>query len=434
MNDKERDSIDDLFRSKLYDFEAETVDSNWEAIAGRLPGGRSIPFYRKAAAWTAAAVAAILLTIGTLFMFDTEEVPPQIAQEIERQTEEVKARMEQGIDAIPETDYTTQSKPVTQPVLAKHKVEKRKIENKTREIFPVGKSDEDQELKTIGVSDDERKVSEATSEVDKQREEVASKSPGNKEENTPTLLADAATRPAEKEKAPRRWGFGMGAGGVSVGASNSVPSYMVSTMGLRSEDLIFLNAASKDKPLPKTDIDHKKPISFGLGVSYYLNDRWSLQSGLNYSYLSSNWNTTPVEGGYQVKVKQQLHMVGIPLSVTYKIAEWNRFMVYASAGVLAELNVAGTQKGELVRDVNSQNVTWDDSKKSIRMKEPLLSVNARAGVSYPILRFLSAYGEVGAGYHFDNGSSFMNEKSDNPIIYSEKPFNLSVQLGFRLGF
>ncbi|MDH6313596.1 opacity protein-like surface antigen [Parabacteroides sp. PFB2-10] len=433
MNDKERDSIDDLFRSKLYDFEAETIDSDWDAIAGRLPVGRVVPFYRKAGVWVAAAAIAILLTIGGLFMIDSEDVSPQIAQEIERRTEEVKTRMEKGVDVVDDTYQAVQPELATRPVLANQSAGKKEI-RKVREIFPVGKSEEDKELKTIDVGDDERKVSEATSEVDKQREDVASKSPGDREQEAPVLLADAATRPAEKEKVPRRWGFGMGAGGVSVGASNSVPNYMVSTMGLRSEDLIILNAASEDKPLPKTDIHHNKPVSFGLGINYYLNDRWALQSGLNYSYLSSNWNTTPVEGGYQVKVKQQLHMVGIPLSVTYKIAEWNRFMVYASAGVLAELNVAGTQKGELVRDINSQNVTWDDSKKSTRMKEPLLSVNARAGVSYPLLRFLSAYGEVGAGYHFDNGSSFMDEKSDNPIIYSEKPFNLSVQLGFRLGF
>ncbi|MDL2208717.1 PorT family protein, partial [Parabacteroides sp. OttesenSCG-928-O15] len=372
------------------------------------------------------------LTIGGLFMIN-EEVPPQIAQEIERQTEEIKTRMDKGVDTTEDAEQAIQPEAVTRPVLADQSVGKKETK-KMREIFPVGKSDEEQELRTISNRDDERKVSEATSEVDKQREDVASKSPGDREQEAPVLLADAATRPAEKEKAPRRWGFGMGAGGVSVGASNSVPNYMVSTMGLRGEDLIILNAASEDKPLPKTDIHHNKPVSFGLGISYYLNDRWSLQSGLSYSYLSSNWNTTPVEGGYQVKVKQQLHLVGIPLSVTYKIAEWNRFMVYASAGVLAELNVAGTQKGELVRDINSQNVTWDDSKKSVRMKEPLISMNARAGVSYPILSFLSAYGEVGAGYYFDNGSSFMNEKSDNPIIYSEKPFNLSVQLGFRLGF
>ena len=33
MKDKERDIFDDLFRSKLQDFEADTMPGDWEAIA-----------------------------------------------------------------------------------------------------------------------------------------------------------------------------------------------------------------------------------------------------------------------------------------------------------------------------------------------------------------------------------------------------------------
>lgn len=37
MKDKERDIFDDLFRSKLQNFEADTMPGDWEAIADRLP-------------------------------------------------------------------------------------------------------------------------------------------------------------------------------------------------------------------------------------------------------------------------------------------------------------------------------------------------------------------------------------------------------------
>lgn len=36
MKDKERDIFDDLCRSKLQDFEADTMPGDWEAIADRL--------------------------------------------------------------------------------------------------------------------------------------------------------------------------------------------------------------------------------------------------------------------------------------------------------------------------------------------------------------------------------------------------------------
>ena len=63
----------------------------------------------------------------------------------------------------------------------------------------------------------------------------------------------------------------------------------------------------------------------------------------------------------------------------------------------------------------------------IRMKEWLWSVNAGVGVSYPIIRFVSAFAEIGASYYFDNGSKI-------ETIHSEKPFNVNLQIGFRLGF
>ena len=39
MSKKERDIWDDAIRSKLEDFEMDTLPGDWEAIADRLPGG-----------------------------------------------------------------------------------------------------------------------------------------------------------------------------------------------------------------------------------------------------------------------------------------------------------------------------------------------------------------------------------------------------------
>lgn len=51
MKDKERDIFDDLFRSKLQDFEADTMPGDWEAIADRLPVKKSVPFRRTLRYW-----------------------------------------------------------------------------------------------------------------------------------------------------------------------------------------------------------------------------------------------------------------------------------------------------------------------------------------------------------------------------------------------
>ena len=71
--------------------------------------------------------------------------------------------------------------------------------------------------------------------------------------------------------------------------------------------------------------------------------------------------------------------------------------------------------------------TVDNSIDEFRMKEWLWSVNGKVGVSYPIIRFVSAFGEVSANYYFDNGSTI-------ETIHSEKPFTIGFNMGFRLGF
>lgn len=237
------------------------------------------------------------------------------------------------------------------------------------------------------------------------------------------LVADATpvTKKKPEKTASRKWGFGMGGGGLSMGADNLVPQYVTNSSVLKSENLMSLNSFDAEKKDPaKTDIHHKTPIGVGISISRYLNNRFSLQTGLTYSYLRSEWSTNNT---YHIENDQRLHFIGIPLSLTYKIAEWNRFMFYASAGGMAEVNVAGKRRMKLFSD----EVEIAKQSEHIRMKEWLWSVNARAGVSYPIIRFVSAFAEVGASYYFDNGSEI-------ETIHSEKPFNMSLQFGFRFGF
>jgi len=423
MKDKERDIIDDLIRSKLYEFEADTSSGDWEAIANRLPRKASIPLYRKASFWAAAAVIALLMVMSGIYMWDNEPVNPQIAGEIQKQTEQIisdKAEKSNEIADIPQPGITEKKEMLLSDKSNKFRQGKDIIRD-DKGVFPLVEEQERGDESTTRISDDERMISKAAGDDAKEEKGAAEDSPSLIGENDKVLIADAIPVKTEnKTRNPRKWGFGMGAGSMSIGADNVVPSYVTNAMGLRSESLMMMNAASADSELPETDIKHKTPVSFGIGVSRYLNDRFALQTGLTYTYLSSEWKTN---GNYSLKSKQSLHFLGIPLSLTYKIAEWNRFNFYASAGGMVEKNISGSIKSHLY----SKDDELSRLKENRKMKELLWSVNARAGVSYPVIRFVSAFAEVGAGYYFDNGS-------DIETIHSEKPFNVSLQFGLRLGF
>lgn len=411
--EKERDTFNDIFRSKLYDFEMDTTPEDWEAIADRLPVKAPVPFRRTLRYWAAAAVISLLMVTGSVHWFGSDQEAAPVADQIQQETK----KMETGLAKQAETSLAE-----VQPV---------EVEEDKNSRPSVAAVQQPMMLKTykaaVPVAGNEPAViSEVITYPDDttvvEKEEVVADHPvvGSEKESR-LLVADAAPAVKEKKKTSRRrWGFGMGGGGVTAGTSNSLNTYALKNTVLTDQELLFLNAAGFGKLIPKTNIHHKTPISVGFSVSYALNDRFALVSGLNYTYLSSSWET---EYDYHNKTSQKLHFIGIPLSLTYKIAEWKRFQVYAAAGAMTEVNVAGN----LVTKKYVKEELYGKESEHIRMKEWLWSVNARVGVSYPLLRFLSLYAEVGAGYYFDNGSSI-------ETVRSEKPFNINLQAGFRLGF
>ena len=93
MKDKERDIFDDLFRSKLQDFEADTMPGDWEAIADRLPVKKSVPFRRTLRYWGAAAVISLLVVTGGVYVFNRDREHLPVAETIQKETEAVENRL-----------------------------------------------------------------------------------------------------------------------------------------------------------------------------------------------------------------------------------------------------------------------------------------------------------------------------------------------------
>lgn len=408
---KERDTFDDMFRSKLQDFEVDTMPGDWEAIADRLPVKAPVPFRRTLRYWAAAAVVSLLMITGGVYMFKSEKDVAPIAEKIEKETKKVETELAKEVE-VPATPIEPIKENITvSPVAA---VQQPAV---VRSTYKAAVKVAHTEPAVIEITPpDEDSVVVDSEEVVQDHPEVGSI-------DIRSLIADAApVGKVEKEAAPRKWGFGMGGGSVTTGTNNSLNTYALKNTMLTDQELLFLNAANfENNTYPKTNIHHKTPVSVGFSVSRYLNNRFALSAGLNYTFLSSTWDVdAPV---YYNKTAQKLHFIGIPVSLSYKIAEWNRFQVYAAAGVMTEVNVSG----KLVTEKYSGKELYEKESEHIRMKEWLWSVNARAGVSYPLLRFVSLYAEAGVDYYFDNGSTI-------ETVRSEKPFNVSLQAGFRLGF
>lgn len=171
----------------------------------------------------------------------------------------------------------------------------------------------------------------------------------------------------------------------------------------------------------KHNVKHHLPVRTGISFAYKLNDRLSIESGLTYTNLTSDFKEG-TDNNY-INNRQSLHYIGIPVSVRYNIFSWKLIDIYGAAGVHAEQCVKGQQKTDyIIEQKTDVSETY-----SIDEKPFQFSVNASAGVQLNATSLIGIYAEPGVSYHFKDNSTLQT-------IYSDKPFNFNLNIGIRFTF
>ena len=242
MSKKERDIWDDAIRSKLEDFEMDTLPGDWEAIADRLPGKAPVPLRRTLRYWVAAAVISLLVVSGGIYLYDREMEDLPIAQEIQSSQESTSV----DTPVVP-VEKTMEQAPVLATIPAAAVVKAKaasgavKVGAKARmAAFRQNvESAEDRPISESEVMSADRSANEKDTvepEVERNNDEIVVL-------KNDVLVADAT--PVAKKKlektASRKWGFGMGGGGLSMGADNLVPQYVTNSSVLKSEKIEYKN-------------------------------------------------------------------------------------------------------------------------------------------------------------------------------------------------
>ena len=150
--------------------------------------------------------------------------------------------------------------------------------------------------------------------------------------------------------------------------------------------------------------DHKMPIKFGVSARYALGSGLGIESGLRYTLLQSTFTNITNTQSYD----QRIHMLGIPLNLTYDIASIGNLSFYTSLG--GEVAHCVSVESE-VR--NSTSHPWQ------------ISLNAAVGMQYALGSNIGIYVEPGVAHHLDNGSSL-------ETAYTEHPTDFSLLVGIRM--
>lgn len=165
---------------------------------------------------------------------------------------------------------------------------------------------------------------------------------------------------------------------------------------------------------------HDRPITFGISLNKALSDRWSIETGVQYSILKSKF--TMGNDGYYVGKDQRLHYLGVPLRLSYRFIDYKRLSAYGTAGVSLNIPLYGKVESKYV--VDGTSIYAEDW----HITPPLQwSTGISVGVQYNVLPNISLYVEPTLYWHIPNGSS-------THTIWTERPFMFSSPFGVRFTF
>ena len=153
-------------------------------------------------------------------------------------------------------------------------------------------------------------------------------------------------------------------------------------------------------------VDHRQPVSVGFSVRKELGKGFSVETGLMYTFLSSDLR---FEDSSE-ELSQKLHYLGIPLRANWNFVDTRLFTLYLSAGGAVEKCVYG----KLGSDDLSQR-PWQ------------FSVLGAVGVQYNLSKRVGIYAEPGVSYYFDDASSLQTLRKEHPCSFT-------LQAGLRLTY
>lgn len=166
------------------------------------------------------------------------------------------------------------------------------------------------------------------------------------------------------------------------------------------------------------DISYNLPLSFGITVRKDLGKRMAVETGLIYTYLSTNLRK---DGSARVKGKLGLHYLGVPVNLIADLWDSSKWNVYASAGVMLEKGLRSIYTQHSYRTGTKEETTMRTSIHGLQW-----SMNGALGISYRLLKDWSLYAEPRVSYFFDN---------NQPIsVRTDKPLTLGFGMGIRLDF
>lgn len=398
-------------RDRLADYQEPVGDDLWEAIEKRVDAPaekptRSAMWIRR---WTAAAAVALLIIAGAGLIYNKGMADDPT----EGATATTGERLAEDHGVSQPVNSTTTTLAATDK----------------REYGTAGTTSADATNVLPQGKDNARQDTDGTQQPPANGNEETDNKPRTEEKRETLPHSDLRKQPATNDntagKGRRR---ATSASRVSLGllASNGMSGscvtgeQMMMTTGyarmIRSRGGWDKGPVLPDEPFYLSNYDetadHKLPISFGLTLRYWLGKLLWAETGLQYTYLRSDF-TYHLRTNTTVD-RQNLHYLGVPLRLGCELINWGGLSLYVAAGIQADFCVAAT-------------IDTDGTRRDMGRDRPQMSADLSLGAQYTFLPHLGFFAEPGLKYYFDNGSQLKN-------YFKEHDKCLNLRIGLRYDF
>ena len=363
----------------------------WEGIGSEM-GLQKEPVSKTVAIrrwhWVVAALVLALVGFFALYQFPQDESFPQVAQTLQEQ-EPPMMKTESGdnqplaLADSPQRNHTQFS-----PKIAEDTTPQDVEETASQQVAEETASQ--QVAKESSAKQIAEEALQQTSVVTHRQQ------PSEEQHHT----AHHPTKQPSASVTDNQWSVGLNASGGLLASSSFGKSSMGQSYACDA-DYYDPVVGGSTQPIPSSttyDVEakHRLPVTLGLSVNYQLNARLALLTGINYTYLYSEFSTFLYPNIYR---EQKLHYLGVPVGLSWLFWKTSGFSFYLSGSAM------------LQKCLNEKPWQW--------------SVNASAGAEYAITPLVGIYLQPSLGYYFHDGTSFEH-------YYKEHPLAPSIEFGLRL--
>ncbi|MDE6335070.1 MAG: hypothetical protein K2L34_00735, partial [Muribaculaceae bacterium] len=162
-----------------------------------------------------------------------------------------------------------------------------------------------------------------------------------------------------------------------------------------------------------TNVGHTNylPVSFSMAVNKTLDNTFSVETGLTYTYLHTTFESFPSYSNCH------WHYLGIPLKLNTKICNFNRVKMYMSVGGI--MNIPLYSYADVTTTSGTSDLWGGRFQSSV-----VWSLSASYGISIKLSKKVDIFLEPTLQYHFEHNAIV-------PNVWSDEKWGFSLPIGFR---